>query len=355
VVFLKKFKSDPFLLYIGFHDPHRCGHTHPQFGPFCEKFGNGEEGMGLIPDWTPINYTDQDVKNEYFIPDTDIARKDIAAQYETISRLDQGVGLILSELKNAGVSNDTLIIFTSDNGIPFPSGRTNLWEPGMNVPLLIASPSTNGSNSAPDLVSLLDVFPTILDWFGIQFKNYILNEKIVRLTGSSLLPLINGKLSYYQGNAAVFGSHSLHEVTMYYPMRVIRTEQYKLIHNLNHLMPFSIDQDFYLSPTFQELLNRTLHHYPTLWYKTLDMYYYRDAWEFYDLTTDPGEFFNVYKDDRYQDIIHSLNKVLNIWMNVTNDPWICSPSSVLEDKGDFVKRPSCLPMYNHVSSNKIEM
>lgn len=51
-----------------------------------------------------------------------------------------GVGLVLQELRGAGVLNDTLIIFTSDNGIPFPSGRTNLYRPGTAEPLLLSSP-----------------------------------------------------------------------------------------------------------------------------------------------------------------------------------------------------------------------
>ena len=54
------------------------------------------------------------------------------AQYTTISRLDQGIGLLLEELKNWQVENDTLVILSSDNGIPFPSGRTNFYDPGTN-------------------------------------------------------------------------------------------------------------------------------------------------------------------------------------------------------------------------------
>ena len=50
---------------------------------------------------------------------------------------------------------------------------------------------------------------------------------------------------------ALFGSHNLHEVTMYYPMRYVRTRRHKLIHNLNYKSTFPIDQDFYLSSTFQ--------------------------------------------------------------------------------------------------------
>lgn len=44
-----------------------------------------------------------------------------------------GVGLVLEELENAGFKNNTLVIYTSDNGIPFPSGRTNLYDPGINM------------------------------------------------------------------------------------------------------------------------------------------------------------------------------------------------------------------------------
>lgn len=52
----------PFLLYVAFHDTHRCGHSQPQYGAFCEKFGNGEIGMGRIPDWKPVYYTPEQVK-----------------------------------------------------------------------------------------------------------------------------------------------------------------------------------------------------------------------------------------------------------------------------------------------------
>lgn len=78
----------PFFLYIGFHDPHRD--RSQRYGPFCEKFGNGEPGMGYIEDWTPVKYSPEDVIVPYFVQNTPAARADIAAQYTTISRLDQG-------------------------------------------------------------------------------------------------------------------------------------------------------------------------------------------------------------------------------------------------------------------------
>jgi len=130
--------------------------------------------MGTIPDWNPIYYQWEQVKVPYYVQNTEAARRDIAAQYTTISRLDKGisniflnklnlhaqihtfpvyimskyilmykvkivkrnitflgVGLVLEELKNAGFKDNTLVIYTSDNGIPFPNGRTNLYDPGL--------------------------------------------------------------------------------------------------------------------------------------------------------------------------------------------------------------------------------
>ena len=87
------------------------------------RYGNGEPGMGTIPDWTPVLYKPEDVVVPAYLPDTPATREDIAAQYTTISRLDQGVGLVLQELHQAGHQEDTLVIFSSDNGIPFPLGK----------------------------------------------------------------------------------------------------------------------------------------------------------------------------------------------------------------------------------------
>ncbi len=55
--FLAEKGDSDFFLYVAFHDPHRCGHTDPGLGQFCERFGNGSPGMGTIPDWKPTYYT----------------------------------------------------------------------------------------------------------------------------------------------------------------------------------------------------------------------------------------------------------------------------------------------------------
>ncbi|XP_073444190.1 N-sulphoglucosamine sulphohydrolase isoform X1 [Dendrobates tinctorius] len=340
--FLQSKDQRPFFLYVAFHDPHRCGHSQPQYGPFCEKFGNGDPGMGRIPDWTPQYYVPEQVQVPYFIPDTLSARTDLAAQYTTIGRMDQGIGLILSELRSAGHENDTLVIFSSDNGIPFPNGRTNLYWSGRAEPMLVSSPGQPRCTGevSQSFTSLLDITPTVLDWFSIPYPDYKLFGKGVKLTGKSLLPVLEAEQPW----TTVFGSQSHHEITMYYPMRSVQHMQYLLIHNLNFKMPFPIDQDFYVSPTFQDLMNRTTSGQPTNWFKTLHNYYYRDRWELYDRSKDLNEVKNIAGDPDYYNVLQTMQEMLRKWQWETSDPWVCAPDGVLEEKLD----PQCRPLHNEL-------
>ncbi|XP_060802821.1 N-sulphoglucosamine sulphohydrolase [Amyelois transitella] len=331
--FLRRAKKaqKPFFLLIGFHDPHRCGHNEPQYGPFCERFGSGEEGMGVIPDWKPWYYQWEEVQLPYHIQDTEAARRDVAAQYTTMSRLDQGVGLVLKELAAAGHLDDTLVIFTSDNGIPFPGGRTNLYEAGLREPLLLASPEPGArrGEASGALVSLLDLMPTVLDWFHIPAKEQDSNEIREPDAPKSLLPILEKEPPASESDA-VFASQTHHEVTMYYPMRAVRTRRYKLIHNLNFGMPFPIDQDLYVSPSFQDILNRTRSKQPLPWYKTLKQYYYRPQWELYDVQRDPMELNNLHGKPSLSAVEAELASRLRAWQRASRDPWRCAPGAVAE-------------------------
>lgn len=342
--FLKSVNNSQFFLMVAFHDPHRCGHITPDFGPFCEKYGSGQEGMGLIPDWQPIYYQWEQVPVPFNIPDTEPARRDIAAQYTTISRLDQGIGLILKELKSFGLDKDTLIIYTSDNGPPFPSGRTNFYEPGFNVPLMMSSPDKKRwHQSTYAMTSHLDLVPTFLDLFGIPQNIGIDTNDIVSYTGKSLLPLLDNEPPV-NDDTAIFGSHNFHEVTMAYPMRTVRNRRYKLIHNLNYDLKFPIDQDFYVSLTFQDILNRTISNTILPWYKNLRTYYNRPEFELYDMKKDFVEMQNLAYQKDFAKIRKKLEDTLWNWQVDTNDPWRCAPHAVLEDKGEYKGNPSCLTL-----------
>lgn len=385
--FLTDNDTRPFFLYVGFHDPHRCGHTHPEYGQFCEKFGDGTPGMGIIPDWQPTQYDPRYVEVPHFVQNTPAAQGDLAAQYRTLSRLDQGVGLVLGELTAAGHSQDTLVIYTSDNGIPFPIGRTNFYDPGIQEPLLLSSPFHPGSwgSSSSDLVSLLDLTPTVLAWFDMSYPHYSIWKKDgpVVLTGKSLLPFLspwnitvrqtqthrentlshenltwntNSKHHFNKikmenaetaaNEPAVYASHDLHEVTMYYPMRAVRTASFKLVQNLHYRMPFPVDQDLYAAPAFQDILNRTREGEQLPWFTTLSNYYHRPRWQLYDLRRDPYERRNVAGKRRYGEVQATLEGRLHTWQKLTHDPWRCGPGAVLEDSANHAVHPVCLPLYN---------
>ena len=197
-----------------------------------------------------------------------------------------------------------------------------------------------------EMVSHVDIVPTVLDWFSIKYPTYKLNKRPVYLTGKSLLPVLQNKPT--TGGDAVYASHNLHEVTMYYPMRVVRNKQYKLIRNLNFKMPFSIDQDFFMSDSFQDILNRTRTGAPVPWIKTLKQYYYRDYWELYDIQKDPAEVKNLVGSPQLKSVFQKLKSELFQWQNLTGDPWICGPEGVLEDEGKYLHDHRCFDVDNEL-------
>lgn len=98
---------------------------------------------------------------------------------------------MLKELEQAGHLNETLIIYTSDNGIPFPSGRTNFYDPGLREPMIISSPEAGARRNEASyaMVSLLDVMPTVLNWYNIPFAQEETNE-VQSDKPKSLLPIL---------------------------------------------------------------------------------------------------------------------------------------------------------------------
>ena len=83
------------------------------------------------------------------------------------------------------------------------------------------------------------------------------------------------------------------------------------------------------------------------WKKNLNKYYYRNEWELFDLKKDPEELTNIAGKNETKKILETLKRKLYDWLNVTRDPWICSPHSVLENSGLFFDTPQCLPLLNN--------
>jgi len=231
--FLAATNAQPFFLYFAVDDPHRSNEVLPDGQPTFDtwpepnKFGNRPEGY---PGVTPVRYDPKNVLVPSFLPDTPACRAELAEYYQAVSRLDQGVGRLLQMLKETGQYDRTFILYLSDNGIAFPGAKTTLYEPGTRLPLLARLPGTTRPGSVQAaMVSWVDITPTILDVAGALPPGSAFD-------GRSFREALRGEP--VAGWDEIYASHSLHEVTMYYPMRAVRTRDYKLIYNLRTRSPF---------------------------------------------------------------------------------------------------------------------
>ena len=293
--FIRSSDDRPFFVTIGYSDPHRA----------AVDYGNDR----AWPDVKPVTYDPRRVPIPSHLPDLPAVRQDLAAYYESVSRLDSGIGMLLDDLAAMGRADDTLVIFLSDNGRPFPGAKTNLYDPGLHLPLIVRAPGMDASvNDA--MVSWVDIAPTILAWTGAEGPGY-------ELSGQSLLPLL-GKSSD-AARDAVFASHDFHEINQYYPMRAIRTRDHSYILNLAHPLDYPIAGDVAGSPSWRAIVAD-----PSirLGKRTQASYLKRPAEELYDLRRDPNELTNVANDPDYASVRAQLAERLRARRAATRDPWL---------------------------------
>ncbi|MCP5115285.1 MAG: sulfatase, partial [bacterium] len=162
--FIAAGSRQPFFLYFCPYDPHR---DRP-FSTFPEpnRFANRPEGY---PGVTPVTYDPDSLEVPAFLTDTPECRAELAEYYQSISRVDQGLGRLLGVLKEAGKYDNTLIIFLSDNGSAFPGSLATLYEPGMHLPCVVCSPEQGRRGVSSDaLINWADIAPTIADFAGLN-------------------------------------------------------------------------------------------------------------------------------------------------------------------------------------------
>jgi N-sulfoglucosamine sulfohydrolase len=294
--FIRDSGDKPFALVVGFSDPHRS----------AKGFGNENKYRGV----EEVIYDPARVTLPYLLSDKPEVRAEWAEYYQSITRLDRGVGFVLDALKETKHADDTLVLFLSDNGPPFPGAKTTLYDAGVHLPLIVSSPlqkRRGGVNHA--MVSWIDILPTILDWTGTKAPPV--------LTGRSVLPILEEENP--NGWDTVFASHQFHEVTMYYPMRMIRTRTHKYIRNLAYKLDYPIAQDIYDSKTWQEILRRGD---KMIGDRSVEAFVHRPLEELYDLERDPHELKNLAADPACADTLNDLRERLKKWQTQTRDPWL---------------------------------
>jgi N-sulfoglucosamine sulfohydrolase len=299
----------PFFLYFCTADPHRSGDFADDLPGKPNRFGNRPQGY---PDVKEQVYSPKNVIVPPWLPDNQESRAELAQYYQSISRVDQGLGRLVQILKDAGQWDNTLLIFTSDHGAAFPGAKTTTYEPGLLVPLIVRDPTVKKRGIVSDaLVSLVDLTPTIVAAAGVRPTG-------TPFHGRSFLSILGEDRP--RGWDEVFCSHTFHEITMYFPMRVVRERKYKLIWNIASGLPFPFASDLWAAPTWQSAWKQGKQ---TLYGKrTVGQYIKRPAFELYDLEADPHEIKNLAADPRHARELERLKARLKEFQKKTGDPWV---------------------------------
>lgn len=278
-------KDKPFFLWFGSRDPHR-------------PYNSGEYDYLHDPD---------EVIVPDYLPDTEAVRKDIANYYNEITRFDRESGEIMKLLEEQGLSENTMVVMSSDNGMPFPRAKATLYEAGIHVPLLIKWPEqVEGGETSDALVSLTDLTPTWLEAAGIPVP--------AEMGGPSLIPLLKGDQK--EAREYIFAERNWHD--NWDPMRAVVGKRYKLIQNYRPKVKTLHTLDRLYSPTwdeFERLNNENKLNDRLQWYFASS----KPPVEFYDLENDPGEWNNLATNPEYDSLITEYQQILGEWMNQTHD------------------------------------
>jgi N-sulfoglucosamine sulfohydrolase len=325
--FIESNKEHPFFLYFCTSDPHRSAPVND--APLApDAFGNIPDGHAGVEE---ILFTTDEVIVPPYLPESMACREELAQYYQSVARVDYGVGRLFDHLKEAGVWDNTLVIYISDNGIAFAGAKTTIYQPGINLPCLIKNPGNENAGMVSDaLINWADLTPTILDRVGILDEA---NALMLARVDDPELNWNNTANSSFQGQSfkevledvetpgfdETYASHTFHEITMYYPMKTVVTRKYKLIWNIAWQLPYPHASDLWGSSTWQVALKSGSGMYAG---RSLETFTNRDKFELYDLETDPWETRNLAGNPAYTQVLESLKEKIYDFQERTNDPWI---------------------------------
>lgn len=292
----------PFCFWFGSTDPHR---------PY-------DAGAGVASGMKP-----EGVRVPGFLPDTPHVRSDILDYYVEVQRFDRDVGRIIDTLERLGELDNTIIIVTSDNGMPFPRAKATVYDGGARVPLAIRWPSAARKGQVIDqLVSLTDIAPTILEAAGLKAPD--------TMTGRSLLGLLRGDSQ--SGRDRVFIERERHANVrrgdLSYPVRAIRTKDYLYIRNFRpDRWPAGDPQKYFAvgpfgdidgGPSKSLLIERQADPVIARYFRLATGK--RSAEELYDLRNDPHQLDNIAGHGAHAGAQRRLRRQLDEWLRDTGDP-----------------------------------
>lgn len=252
--------------------------------------------------------------------DSPAFRDMVADYYNCMSRLDTLVGDLLQVLERSGRSDNTIVIYIGDHGADMLRGKRTCYEGGLRIPMLIRWPGHITPQVRNELVSTLDLMPTLLQAAGAT--------AVKDLPGAALQPLFQpGDKPWRTHFFAEYHTHAA--APNYFPQRCVRGTRFKLIESL---LPDTIHPDYaktieklhgdYTQQSYEESLdlNSVIHGARAEVRTAYQLMRKPPRFQLYDLQNDPYEFHNLAKDPKHAEVLADLQSRLQRWRNNTHDP-----------------------------------
>ena len=277
-------EGQPFFAQITFPGTHRTWHRDPL---------------------RPIDFNDVVLPPYY--PQTDFAKMDWANGLESAQIVDRQIGELLTRLDNEGLTSNTLVFIIGDNGGCMPRGKQFLYDGGIQVPILIRWPDKiKPGQVREDMVSTIDISKTILDIAGVDPPH--------PLHGMNLLDGSTKSRKY------IFASRDKMD-ECHDAMRAIRSDEYKLIHNLMPERAYCqfnrYKENSYPVLALLNVMNMKGELTPD---QAKFMAASKPEFELFHMKNDPYELNNLADAPEYQTIKAELLKELNNWReNIIKD------------------------------------
>lgn len=242
-----------------------------------------------------------------YFPDNEVIRHDLAVNYSNLKRMDDQAGKIISQLKEDGLYDNTIIFFYADHGGPFPRHKRALYETGTKVPLVIKFHENEkaGERNA-DFINFIDFAPTLLSWAGMKPPK--------AMQGKALF----GKYRDTSKSKYIFTTSDRFD-GVYDRLRAVRSQRYKYIKNFNqntsNALPVVYREQMPMMQKMNEMWkNGELDPVQSLWFRTP-----KPEEELYDLQNDPYELENLADRPELKDTLKHLRGILKDWIIDTHD------------------------------------
>lgn len=274
--------------------------AHDDERPFYCQIGGFETHRAWDADGTEPD----DSKGIYVPPylhDGPETRAELAQFQGMVKRFDTALGQILDVLDQRGLTENTILVLTTDHGIAMPRAKSTLYDPGIETMLFMRYPGHWAAGGVcDDLVSHVDILPTLLSAVGVDVPD--------RVQGRSFLPALAGR-GEYTPREEVFAEKTFH--SRYDPMRAIRTGRFKYIRCFEKIALPEVPSDIRHFGADRELGRR--------------LCYQRPMAELLDLRADPNETKNLAGEETFSDVERELKSRLAQWMLDTADPLLDGP------------------------------